>query len=144
MPRENHPRQQSQPVSETGSGGIDTAPVALVSLLAHAGRLTDLLPQLHQHAIETTGGSCSLLFRHNPRNGTLQATSGFGLESLRTDPWAPASSEAALVDDALGRGTPALVTDIDRQMPDLASRLNVRTALLVPLSRSGERIGLLA
>ena len=71
----------AQPVpAETPAG-------SLISLLAGASRLTDLLPYLHQHALDVTGGTCSLLLEFNPRNGVLQATSGFGLDELRTDPW---------------------------------------------------------
>jgi hypothetical protein len=49
----------------------------LVSLLARTPQLVDLLPRLHQHAVESVGGCQSLLFQHNPRNGGLQAASGF-------------------------------------------------------------------
>jgi len=73
---------------ETG-GSTGTAPPPLTSLLAHSTTPADLLPHLHQHALDVTGGTRSLLFQHNPRNGALQATSGFGLETLRTDPWLP-------------------------------------------------------
>jgi signal transduction histidine kinase len=112
-------------------------------MLAHSTTSNDLLPHLHQHALDVTGGSCSLLFQHNPRTGTLQATSGFGLEGLNADPWLPGADEAALVADAFARRLPTLVPDVARQMPDLASRLDTRAALLLPLIRRGERVGLL-
>ena len=80
----------------------------------------------------------------DPRNGILQATSGFGLDVLQTDPWLPAPDEAALVTEAFMRGTPVLVADAATRAPDLASRLNVRAALLLPLVRRGDRVGLLA
>jgi PAS domain S-box-containing protein len=115
-----------------------------VSLLAHSTKPSELLPHLHQHALEVTGGYCSLLLEHNPRDGTLQATSGFGLDSLRTDGWLPGENEAALVADAFVRQTPVLVADADHQMPDLAARLNAPAALLLPLVRRTERVGLLA
>jgi PAS domain S-box-containing protein len=117
---------------------------SLVSLLAHTPRLVDLLPQLHQHALDVTGGSRSLLFEHNHRNGAMQATSGFGLDALPTDPWTPTPHEAAIVSDAFARGTPLVLTDADREAPDLASRLHARAALLLPLVRADERIGMLA
>ena len=104
----------------------------LMSLLAHTTRPSDLLPHLHQHAIEVTGGSSTLLFQYNPRDGMLQPTSAFRLDELRTDPWQPSPAEAALVDDAFERRMPVFVTDADRLVPDLASRLNTRSALLVP------------
>src|ERR1700704_5222806 len=100
----------------------NTAQRPLASLLAHSAKATDLLPHLHQHALDATGGVCSLLFQHNPRNGMLQATSGFGLDVLRADPWVPGSDEEALVAHAFERITPTLVADANRQMPDLSVR----------------------
>jgi signal transduction histidine kinase len=120
------------------------APRPRVSLLAHTRKPTDLLPHLHQHALDVTGGACSLLFRRNPRNGVLQATSAFGLDELRTDPWVPGPGESALVADAFGRRAPALVIDARSQAPDLAARLNTPAALLLPLVSGTERVGLLA
>jgi PAS domain S-box-containing protein len=121
-----------------------TAARPLASLLAHSTTSNALLPHLHQFALDATGGSCSLLFQRNPRTGGLQATSGFGLETLRTDPWLPGPDEAALVADAFARRMPTLVVDTVRQTPDLASRMESRAAVLLPLIRGGERVGLLA
>jgi signal transduction histidine kinase len=133
MPRETRNRPASS-----------TAARPLASLLAHSATPNELLPHLHQHALDVTGGNCSLLFQHNPRTGALQATSGFGLETLRSDPWLPGEEEAALVADAFTRKLPTLVADAARDAPDLAARLDSRTALLLPLARRGERVGLLA
>jgi PAS domain S-box-containing protein len=116
----------------------------LASLLAHSTTPNELLPDLHQYALDVTGGSCSLLFQHNPRTGGLQATSGFGLDTLTADPWIPGAEEAALIADAFARRLPTLVADLARQTPDLAARLETRAALLLPLVRRGERVGLLA
>jgi PAS domain S-box-containing protein len=124
--------------------GTATAAPPLISLVARTASFPDLLPQLHQHAVEVTGGSRSLLFELNPRDGVLQATSAFGLDELRTDPWMPGESEAALVSDAFRRGVPMLVTDASRQMPELAGRLRTPGALLLPLGAAGERAGMLA
>jgi PAS domain S-box-containing protein len=115
-----------------------------VSLLAHEVRQSELLPRLHQHALDRTGGQCSLLFQYNPRNGALHATSGFGLETLRSDAWQPPAGEAALVTSAFERREPLLMRDADRRMPDLAARLGRPSALLLPLARGDDRIGLLA
>ncbi len=123
--------------------GGDAGSAAIVSRLAHAERLTDLLPALHQHALDASGGVCSLLFEVNPRNGILHPTSAFGLDSLRTDPWTPAPGESTLVAQAFSRNASLLVVDADRQMPDLAERVARDVLLLVPLVRAGERIGLL-
>src|SRR3990170_5347845 len=145
MPRDVRTRRLTRPSSadERGSGA-GVAPPTLVSLLAHTTRLVDLLPPLHQHALDVTGGSRSLLFEHNPRNGVMQATSGFGLDAFPTDPWAPAPNEAAIVSDAFARGAPLVVADADHDMPDLASRLRARAALLLPLGRGDDRVGMLA
>jgi PAS domain S-box-containing protein len=116
----------------------------LISLLAHTRRLVDLLPPLHQHALSMTGGSRSLLFEHNPRNGALQATSGFGVDELSIEPWVPAPHEAAIVSGAFARGEPVTVTDLPRRMPDLASRLKTPSALLLPLGPAEEPVGLVA
>src|SRR6266480_3803293 len=126
------------------SRGAGLASPTLVSLLAHTTRLVDLLPTLHQHALDVTGGSRLLLFEHNLRNGVLQATSGFGLDAFPSDPWTPAPREAAIVSDVFARRTPLVVTDADRDMPDLSSRLHARAALLLPLSRGDDRIGMVA
>jgi PAS domain S-box-containing protein len=133
------PASGGTPPSATG-----TAPRAIVSLLAQITQPSDLLPHLHQHALDVTGGSCSLLFQHNPRNGVLQATSAFALDVLRTDPWMPGPQESDLVASAFERHMPIFVSDADRQMPDLSGRLNARTALLLPLVSRAERIGLVA
>src|SRR5918911_3324923 len=93
--------------------GTETAPQPLVSLLAHVTTPSELLPHLHQYALDATGGSCSLLFQHNPRNGVLQATSGFALDVLRTDPWIPSPEEGAMVAGAFERRTPAFVADVE-------------------------------
>src|SRR5207249_1475908 len=142
MPQET--RTQRLTRRATGSESTDTVPRPLISLLAHAARPNDVLPHLHQHALDVTGGHCSLLFQHNPRNGVLQATSGFGLDELRTDPWLPGPDEAALVAKAFERRDATLVTDIGRQTPDLALRLGTRSALLLPLVHRSERLGLVA
>jgi signal transduction histidine kinase len=143
MSRESsHPRL-TRPRSGPDAAA-DTASRPLASLLAHSTTPNDLLPHLHQTLLDVTGGSCSLLFQYNPRNSGLQATSGFALDTLRTDPWLPGDEEATLVAEAFGRRVPTLVADTARQAPDLSTRLNTRAALLLPLMRGTDRVGLLA
>jgi PAS domain S-box-containing protein len=122
----------------------NTAQRPLASLLAHSLKANDLLPLLHQHALDATGGICSLLFQHNPRTGGLQTTSAFGIDMLRTDTWLPAQEEASLVGDAFSRRAAMLAADALDQMPELADRLGTRSALLLPLVRGTDRVGLLA
>ena len=82
MSRDTPTPRLTRPTEGLARGGraadhAATAAPALISLVARTPSLADLLPQLHQHALEITGGSCALLFEHNPRDGVLQATSGF-------------------------------------------------------------------
>lgn len=116
----------------------------LLSRLAHSARLADVLPDLHQHALEVTGGSRVLLFERNPRTGQLYATSGYGVRELGTGPWDPADAEAALLADTVALGAQTLVVDLDRQMPELAARLGALAALLIPIAQSDARLSLVA
>ncbi|HKT78989.1 MAG TPA: ATP-binding protein [Vicinamibacterales bacterium] len=146
MSRDTGTRRLTRPAPPTPVGGAraqDTAPASLISLVANTGRLFDLLPALHQHALDAAGGTRSLLFEFNPRSGVLQATSGFGLDELCTDPWMPGPGEHALVNDAFIRRTPMLVADLETQMPELGGRLKAPAALLVALARGPIRFGLL-
>jgi hypothetical protein len=115
-----------------------------VSLLARSGKPNDLLPHLHQYAIDATGGACSLLFRLNPRNGLLHPTSAFGLDAIGAEPWTPGPNEAVLLEGAFDTGGPLLVVDADHVMPELAARLEAPAALVIPLARGADRMGLLA
>jgi hypothetical protein len=141
------PRPRSQTRRAPSRGRLKPAarPEAssLVSLLAHSSSLTDVLPHLHQHALAVTGGTCSLLFEHNPRNGVMQATSAYALDTLPTDAWLPSDAEASAVAGVFGRRAATLVPDLARQMPDLASRIETPSALLLPLTQGTERVGLL-
>ncbi len=123
-----------------------TAP--LISLLADGGDRSVLLPRLHQHGLEVTGGSCSLLFELNPRTGALHPTSAFGLDRLAAGPWEPQPPEAALVAGAFDARAPIVVAEACRDIPELAARLRTPAALLLPLvranERADERAGLLA
>jgi len=148
MSRDTRTRRLT-PASHAAAGRTEATSQAtevqpLISLVARTPKLVDLLPRLHQYALDASGGSCSLLFEFNPRNGVLQATSGFGLDELCTDAWAPAPTEHALVNEAFSRRTPTLVPDLARQMPDLAGRLGVPAGLLIPLSQGPVRFGLVA
>ena len=115
-----------------------------MSLLAEARRITDVLPHLHQHAIDATRGVCSLLLEHNPRSGALHATSGFGLDALSADPLIPGAAERTRIEAAFVTRAALLIDDASRDAPALAARLGTRAALLVPLARHDERVGLLA
>src|SRR5437899_914338 len=147
MPRDirtRRPARTVQGVAADKPTGARTVTPPVLSLLVHSARINDVLPHLHQEAIEATGGSCTLLFEQSPRNGALQATSGFGLDALPTEPLVAGADETALINDAFTRRAPTLIPDADRQLPELATRLGARAALLMPLARGTERVGLLA
>lgn len=120
-----------------------TVSLPLISRLAHAARLTDVLPDLHQHALQVTGGSCALLFEHNPRSGLLHCTSGYAVDELRADAWHASDAEDALIAATFDRGAQTLVVDLPRQMPDLALRINTPAALLLPIARGDVRVAIL-
>src|SRR4029077_16740013 len=146
MSQDSRPTRLTRPGSATaagGSGGTETVAPSLTSVLARGSRPIDVLPHLHRHAIEATGGCCSLLFEHNPRSGAMQATSAYALDELRVDPWLPGPEEAALVSQAFARSEAVFVAQVEQQMPDLATRLRTPFALLLPLTRGDERVGLL-
>jgi signal transduction histidine kinase len=146
MPRDTRTRRLIRPTD----GGVSTVSQEntpegrepLLSRLTRASRLTDVLPHLHQHALDVTGGVCSLLFEFNPESGAMQATSGFGLEELLTDPWMPDPPEHKLVSEAFARRGPTVVADAARQMPELTRRLGTPAALLLPLAKGTARTGL--
>jgi len=144
MSQETRRTRLTRPLASSPAGGTDTAAPTLLSLFAAGSRAVDLLPHLHRYALDATGGGNSLLFEHNPRSGALQATSGYGLEELRVDPWLPGPDEAALLGQAFTLRAPYLVTDLARQMPDLGIRLGTPSALLLALAQGDTRLGLLA
>jgi PAS domain S-box-containing protein len=133
---------------KTRSGGAiratrDARP-PLATLLAHATSLAEVLPHLHRYATSTAGGTCSLLFEHNARSDAMQATSGYGLDTLPAGPWAPSSGEAALISKALSQATPTVAADAALLMPELSARLGTGSVLLLPLVAGLEPVGLLA
>src|SRR3954471_23451945 len=115
MPRETRSRLTPPAAGGSPPTTAGTAQRPIVSLLAQISQPSDLLPHLHQHALDVTGGACSLLFQHNPRAGGVRAPSGFGLDGLNPEPWLPGTDEAALVADAFTRRLPTLVSDVTRQ-----------------------------
>src|SRR5215831_20930175 len=103
MSPDTRTRRLTQPSATAPAHPSGPSTLPLVSLLAQSTRPTDVLPRLHQHALQVSGGTCSLLFEHNPRNAVLQATSGYEVEELLTDPWTPSEAEGALVAETFVR-----------------------------------------
>jgi signal transduction histidine kinase len=146
MPRDTRTRRLTPPSPGRAAGpraGVADVPSSIVALLALTPRLVDVLPQLHQHAIDRARGACSLLFEYNPRTGVMQATSAFGLDELRTDPWSAGPKESDLVNGVFVRG-PLVVEYTATTTPELAARIGTAAALLVPLAQDTRRLGLLA
>ena len=99
---------------------------------------------LHQRALQTTGGSRSLLFEPNPASGDLQATSGIGLDELPNEAWRPTGDEATFVSHAFAGRAALAVEDVADVLPSLHARLRTDSAILVPLVSETRRVGLLA
>ncbi len=115
---------------------------SLLRALARTDRLSDLLPILHQHAVDAVQGRSSILFQFDPTGEWLQATSAHGIDRLPADPWL---SNGGLVPHALFRdGEPIFVPDLARSVRGVAECLGTSSAVLVPLSLTDDRIGVLA
>jgi len=115
---------------------------ALARLLTSTDRLAMILPSFHQHAVEASGGSCSVLFQAEPGSGRLYATTAFAVDELPQDFWPQTPRETALLERVMRTGRPEPVPAADA--PGLASTLRTESLLLVPLSRLDEPVGVLA
>ena len=123
---------------------IDAVRLAnLARVLARHARMTDLLPQLHQCAVDTADGRCSVLLQTNPRSGQLHPTSASGLDYLPTSPWFTSEAEVRLASAALDSDQPTPVPDIGSRYASLATLLGTRHALLLPLNGLDRQLGLL-
>ncbi|HVC18617.1 MAG TPA: ATP-binding protein [Vicinamibacterales bacterium] len=118
-------------------------PAALPGLLLRSAQPADVLLPLHREAMALTGGVCSVLFEHGPQAHRLLPTSSAGLVHRQADPWMPGRAEAKRADQVFAGGRPFLVTKTAKDMPALAAYVRTPGALLVPLQRGAERVGLL-
>jgi signal transduction histidine kinase len=122
---------------------IDSARFAnLARVLARHARMADLLPHLHEYAVDTAQGRCSVLLQTNPRTALLHPTSAFGLDYLPTSPWMTAPEEARLGEIAARSDAPVVASDLRNRFPALAETLGTRHAVLLPLSGLEEPLGL--
>jgi signal transduction histidine kinase len=122
---------------------IDSVRLAnLARVLARNATMADLLPPLHQYAVDTAGGRCSVLLQTSPRTGLLHPTSAFGLECLPTSPWMTAEHEFELAAAALKADRPIAVTDLASRYAALGSLLGARDAILLPLAGFDGPLGL--
>ena len=114
----------------------------LARVLARHARMADLLPHLHEYAVETAGGRCSVLLQTNPRTALLHPTSAFGLDYLPTAPWLTAEPEAGLAAKAFEAEQPIAVGDLSARYPALATDIGTRHAVLLPLAGLEGPLGL--
>jgi PAS domain S-box-containing protein len=111
----------------------------LIEALTATDELSDLLPVLHQHAVSSVNGRSSMLFQFDRGGGLLHATSAFGLDLLPHSAW-----PGRTIPEGLFRnGTPVFVDDLTHLVPDGAGRAGANAAVLVPLARMGDPIGVL-
>lgn len=128
---------------EPTSSAARVAAHSLLTLLAEGGSRHAALSLLHQQALQVTGGTASLLFEQHPASGLLQATSGSGVDDLPTDAWRPRGDESALVGEAFGTRRAVAVSGLAAKMPLLHQRLGSERAILLPLLKDTQRVGLL-
>jgi signal transduction histidine kinase len=114
----------------------------LARVLARHARMADLLPHLHQYAVDTAKGRCSVLLQTNPRTALLHPTSAFGLDYLPTAPWLTGHEEARLAETAMASDAPILASDLPVRHPALADNLGTRHAVLLPLAGLDEPLGI--
>jgi PAS domain S-box-containing protein len=114
----------------------------LLQALASTDRLSELLPLLHQHAVDAIMGRTSIVFQFDPTGEWLQATSAFGIDRLPTEPWL---ADGGLVPNPLFRDRrPIFVADLAHSVRGVAEYLDTPSAVLVPLAHLEDRIGVLA
>jgi signal transduction histidine kinase len=142
QPRARRPRPA--PVTRQPDPARAAESEPLISLLTRAAKLTDVLPHLHQRALDTTGAVCSLLFEVNFPHGGFQATSAVGVNQLPIDAWCPMVRDRHLVTACFAGRKPLVIADADRQMPELSRRVGRRSLVLLPLAHGRHRMGLLA
>jgi PAS domain S-box-containing protein len=114
----------------------------LARVLARHTRMADLLPHLHEYAVDTAHGRCSVLLQTNPRTALLHPTSAFGLEYLPTSPWLTGEGETTLAAAAAAADRPIPAPDLRARYPALADHLGTRHAILLPLAGLDEPLGI--
>jgi C4-dicarboxylate-specific signal transduction histidine kinase len=114
----------------------------LARVLARHARMADLLPHLHEYAVDSAQGRCSVLLQTNPRTALLHPTSAFGLDYLPTSPWLTESDDVRLAETAIGSDGPVVARNLRSRHPELAQHLGTRHAVLLPLVGLEEPLGI--
>ena len=148
MPRDTRTRRLTRPA---GGGRIardhgrdSDDPLRLVTLLARTERLIDLLPQLHQHALDATEAIARCSSNSIRKTASCRRRRASVSTSSRRTPGCPSKKSTSWSRAHSVETSPTLVGDLARRMPQLGERLGVRSALLVPLASGTQRVGLLA
>jgi len=115
-------------------------PPPLLQTLARTDRLGELLPILHQHAVDAVKGVASILFQFDPTGEWLQATSGYGVERLPPQTWL--SSSGLVPPRMFADGRPVRV-QLTGTIRGLAADLGAPSGVLVPLAQGNEPLGVL-
>ncbi|MFB3853467.1 MAG: ATP-binding protein [Vicinamibacterales bacterium] len=116
---------------------------ALAQTSAAGGDIAALLDRLHRQVRDETGCRFSLLFRFDARTGNLHPCSASGLRTLPRDVWTASVPAMRLVEQAFTSGLPVLADRVSGGLAQLW-QAEMAAALLVPLFRAGEPVGLLA
>jgi PAS domain S-box-containing protein len=111
----------------------------LLELLTTTDRLSELLPALHNHAVAAVGGQTAIVFQFDRERNWLQATSGFAVDELPTQPWRGDAFPSPIFQDP----APLFVPDLQRAVAGLPEYLGSTSAVLVPLAQRQEPIGVL-
>ena len=104
-----------------------------------ADGLSSLLPLLHQHAASAANGRRSILLQYAPGRKALKGTSAFGIDRLPPDDWPSDRLPETLFTD----GQPRFVAEIGQIFPGWRAWLPLTSAVLVPLLRVEDALGVL-
>lgn len=102
--------------------------------------MADVLNEVHQQALTVSGGRSSVVLRVHPGTRKLYGLSASGLDELDPAPWLTGRRGAAAAERAWTAAEPIVVT----KLPELLTRLQSKAAVLAPLIRYEDRVGLLA
>jgi hypothetical protein len=99
-----------------------------------------VLPVFHHHAVSAVEGRSSILFQYTCAGDSLRATSAFGIEQLPGVLLPVRHLPPSLSSD----DRPLFMADTATRLQDLSHQLGATHAVLVPLTRMQEPLGVLA
>ena len=116
--------------------------LTLLRLLTETDRPAQLLPSLHEHAVTSVGGSCSILFQRQSRTTRFRAISCYGLDQPPTDEWPQSAAEHGLLELMLKEERPRQFGG--DHLPHLKAMLRTDSIVIAPMVQWREPVGLLA